>query len=89
MLKLPSEMTISQVDALHTELQSQVHNDDNVCLDMSDVIKADSACIQLLCALQKSLQLVDYSIVWEGSSDALTQACKTLGVAEYLGLNGN
>ena len=89
MLKLPSELTISQVEALHTELQTQLQSNSDVCLDISDVTKADTACVQLLCALQKSLQLGDHAIVWEGSSTALAQACNTLGVATYLALNGN
>ncbi|WP_462157026.1 STAS domain-containing protein [Pseudoalteromonas sp. GB56] len=89
MLKLPNEMTISQVEALHTELQAQLQSDSNVCLDISEVTKADTACVQLLCALQKSLQLGDHAIVWEGASEALENACETLGVANYLALNGN
>ena len=89
MFGLPNELTISQVENLQAELLKQLQQGSDLCLDMSDVTRADTACIQLLCALQKALQLGDHSITWEGSSEALINACQSLGVANYLALNGN
>ena len=72
MLKLPSELAITQVETLHQDLLHEINSNDDICLDINDVISADTASIQLLCALQKHLLTIQHKIIWVGSSEALT-----------------
>ncbi|MEL7306659.1 MAG: STAS domain-containing protein, partial [Pseudomonadota bacterium] len=53
MLKLPTELAITQVETLHQDLLQELSANDDICLDISEVTRADTASIQLLCALQK------------------------------------
>ena len=63
MLKLPSELAISQVETLHQDLLQELNSNDDICLDINDVISADTASIQLLCALQKHLLTIQHKII--------------------------
>ena len=84
MLKLPNELAITQVEILHQDLLQELNSNDDICLDISDVISADTASIQLLCALQKHLLTIQHKIVWIGSSEALVHAINQLGLSQYL-----
>ncbi|GAA59725.1 hypothetical protein P20652_1589 [Pseudoalteromonas sp. BSi20652] len=84
MLKLPSELVITQVEILHQDLLQELNSNDDICLDISGVISADTASVQLLCALQKHLFIIQHKIIWVGSSEALTHAIKQLGLSKYL-----
>jgi anti-anti-sigma regulatory factor len=48
------------------------------------VTRADTASIQLLCALQKHLLSVQHKIIWVGESKPLQQAINSLGLSHYL-----
>ncbi len=84
MLKLPAELAITQVENLHQDLLQELHSNDDVCLDISEVARADTASIQLLCALQKHLLCVQHKIIWVGQSEPLKNAINRLGLSEYL-----
>ncbi|MFY8326693.1 STAS domain-containing protein [Pseudoalteromonas sp. ZZD1] len=84
MLKLPEELAITKVEFLHQDLLNELSTNDDVCLDISDVSRADTASIQLLCALQKHLLSVHHKIIWIGQSEPLKNAINQLGLNEYL-----
>ncbi|MEL0647519.1 STAS domain-containing protein [Pseudoalteromonas agarivorans] len=84
MLKLPSELAITQVETLHQDLLQELNSNDDICIDVSDVRSADTASIQLLCSLQKHLQTIHHKIIWVGSSEALTHTVNQLGLSHYL-----
>ncbi len=86
MLKLPSELAITQIDSLHMQLQNELDAHDDICLDISDVMRADTASVQLLCSLQKHLQLTGHEILWVGQSEALQEAVLNLGLKAFLPL---
>ena len=86
MYQLPSELTTSSVIELQTTLIELLTNQTEIKLDISSVLKADTASVQLLCSLQKSLIKTQQTIQWHGKSDALFVAAKTLGVQEFLAL---
>ncbi|CAM4087727.1 STAS domain-containing protein [Pseudoalteromonas byunsanensis] len=88
MLKLPSELAVSQVEELHQQLLQELETDQDVCVDVSDVSRIDTASIQLLCALQKHLFTVSHKILWHGQSQALSHAVEELGLTEFLALDG-
>jgi len=84
MLKLPEELAITKVESLHQDLLNELSTNDDVCLDISDVSRADTASIQLLCALQKRLLSVHHKIIWIGQSEPLKSVINQLGLNEYL-----
>jgi|TARA_R110001606_G_scaffold155264_1_gene297481 anti-anti-sigma regulatory factor len=84
MMKLPAELAITQVENLHQDLLQELHRNDDVCLDISEVVRVDTASIQLLCALQKHLLCVHHKIIWVGQSEPLKNAINRLGLSEYL-----
>ncbi|KPM81300.1 MULTISPECIES: STAS domain-containing protein [Pseudoalteromonas] len=84
MLKLPIELAITQVETLHQDLLQELSANDDICLDISEVTRADTASIQLLCALQKHLLSVQHKIIWVGESKPLQQAITSLGLSHYL-----
>jgi len=87
MLKLPTELAINQVESLHQDLLQELKSNDDICLDVSDVARADTASIQLLCALQKHLLSVDHKILWLGESEPLQKVISRLGLSNYLIIN--
>ncbi|MDP2634222.1 MULTISPECIES: STAS domain-containing protein [unclassified Pseudoalteromonas] len=87
MIKLPAELAINQVEILHQDLLNELSGNDDVCLDISDVTRADTASVQLLCSLQKHLLSVQHKIIWVGQSDALKSVITQLGLSEYLVLD--
>jgi len=86
MLKLPSELAVSQVEELYQQLIHELHEVRDINIDASEVNRIDTATIQLLCALQKQLHASGHRIVWHGKSEALVEAVKDLGLSEFLTL---
>ena len=85
-LKLPSELIINHVEALHGEINALMDSGEDVVLDISEVVKADTACLQLLCVVQKSLIDIGHQIVWQGASEPLKTTAECVGVNEFLKL---
>lgn len=83
---LPQEMNIQHLEELESALIGLIRENDAVVLDGTNVEKIDTPGIQMLCALQKSLQLTNKSIGWSGVSETLVSVATLLGTKEYLGL---
>ena len=86
-MKLASKLHISEVEGLIKELTGLLDSSQQVEIDVSDVESLDTASMQALCSLQKSLAVTGSSINWVGSSKAFSEAADTLGVAEFLAIN--
>lgn len=86
MFMLPQEMNIQHLEELESALIELIRENDAVVLDGTNVEKIDTPGIQMLCALQKSLQLTNKSIGWSGVSETLVSVATLLGTKEYLGL---
>lgn len=85
-MKLKSKLHISEADELAQALVSSLESSEPIILDISDVNDADTASIQVLCALQKSLSLTENKIEWTGISQPLADAAKQLGVQDILNI---
>lgn len=85
-LKLPTELIINHVEALQSQLNAIMDSGEDVVLDISDVAKADTACLQLFCVVQKSLIDIGHQIAWQGTSEPLKKTAKCIGVNEFLKL---
>lgn len=85
-MKLQTKLHISDAESLTEQLVSCLESSEPIVLDVSDVNDADTASVQVLCALQKSLSLTQNSIEWSGVSKPLADAAKQLGVQDLLNL---
>ena len=85
-LKLPTELIINHVEELHGQIYALMDSGEDVVLDISEVGKADTACLQLFCVVQKSLIGIGHQIAWQGTSEPLTTTAKCIGVNEFLKL---
>jgi ABC-type transporter Mla MlaB component len=83
---LPTQLIINDVESLHQQLTELMASGDNVELDVSEVIKADTAGLQLLCVVQKSLIAIGQQIAWKGNSQPLKTTAKIVGVSDFLKL---
>ena len=86
-MKLASKLHISEVDSLTKELTALLDSSQQVYIDISEVEAVDTASVQALCSLQKSLAVTGSTINWVGNSKAFNEAADTLGVAEFLAIN--
>ncbi|MFT4925735.1 MAG: ABC-type transporter Mla MlaB component [Phenylobacterium sp.] len=86
MFKLPAQLIINHVEDLYLELTKLLGSGESVVLDISDVQKADTAGLQLLCAVQKNLNDIGNNIAWQGQSSALRDTAKIIGVDDFLQL---
>ena len=64
-----------------------LHAEHDVSIDVSDVLRVDTASIQVLCALQKHLLEINNGIRWHGESQALNKAVDELGLTGLLALS--
>jgi ABC-type transporter Mla MlaB component len=86
-MKLDKQLHITDIEHLMEELQGLLKSNVEVELDIGEVEKVDTASLQALCALQKSLAETGAVIHWQGESKAFSAAADNLGVAEFLGLH--
>ncbi|PAJ73823.1 hypothetical protein CJF42_13925 [Pseudoalteromonas sp. NBT06-2] len=84
MFQLPEELKINNVATLHQTFIELLNEGKAIEIDVNQVVQADTASIQLLCALQKHLLLTQHKIQWHGKSDALNASAKALGVLTFL-----
>ena len=85
-VKLPTQIIINHVEELQSQFNEIMDSGDEIVIDISDVEKADTACLQLLCVVQKSLNSIGQQITWRGTSEALVSTAKIIGVNEFLNL---
>lgn len=84
MFQLPEELQINNVASLHQSLLELLNEGKEIEIDINQVVQADTASVQLLCALQKHLLSTQLKIQWHGKSDALIASAKSLGVLTFL-----
>lgn len=87
-MKLSSKLHISGAEKLASELLTLVEQSKPVEIDISEVESADTASLQVLCSLQKSLSATGNEIIWLGVNKTFLQTASRIGVADYLGLTG-
>ncbi len=87
-MKLTGKLHISDVEKLSNALKEILDSEQNIKLDITEVTDADTASLQVLCALQKSLSFTGNRIGWIGESEALNNIASQLGVEDYLDLPG-
>lgn len=85
-LRLPAELGIEQVRALHAQLQARVKDTSAVMLDGSEVGRVHAAGMQLLCAFFRDRRLAGRETAWQQASDTLRSGAALAGMTELIQL---
>ena len=83
---LAETMDISTVQNLHIELKTALGSGDPVSLDGSNVVRADTAALQVLAAMFIDAKDRLPKPELNSPSEALTQSAALLGIDQYIGL---
>lgn len=84
---LEGVLNIARVESLHTELEELEKNAVSINLNANDVTRVDTAVLQLLVALFRSLSARELEVKWLGLSDEFRASAKLLGLETALKLN--
>ena len=79
-------LDISIVTEFADELKGALDQGGAIQLQGSDIEKADTAALQLLCAFFLDAEAHGIEIEWLEPSDALCEAATQIGLSQYLGL---
>lgn len=83
---LGEQVDITQVMDLKDRLQAELEQSKSLLIDGSNVSRVDAPGLQLLLAAKKQCSSQSIGWQWEGASNELVGAAKTLGLVEPLGL---
>ena len=75
-----SELTIKNVADFKQQIDDSLIQQDEIRLDAAELQKIDTAGLQLLFSLQKSLQKSGHQIEWTNQSDVIVSAAKIVGM---------
>ncbi len=83
---LPSEMTIQTVAEQLRCMTAMLEDGEEIVLDAGDVSRVDTASLQLIYVIQKTLADSGHSIRWQAVSDAFRDSATLTGLTEALAL---
>lgn len=84
---LGEQLDITQIMDLKERLQARLELAGDLLIDGKDVFKVDATGLQLLLAAKNWCHQQSIVWKWDGVSDELIGAAKTLGLVEHLGLS--
>jgi anti-anti-sigma regulatory factor len=84
MYKLPTQLTISQVDECKADLLQIIKDNDVISLDDSDVVSIDTVGVQLLLTAVTYIASQNKELKWSSSSSAIKESIKQLGINEAI-----
>lgn len=82
----PESLDISMVAEFSTELRTALDSKQDIQFQASEIERADTAALQLLCTFFLDAQAEGLGIEWLEPSDSLVGAAKQIGLAEHLRL---
>lgn len=83
---LTSNCTVKDAVALKRSLCDVVNVAEPVTLDVAGVDRVDTAILQLLCAFVRARTAANRAVAWSGSSSALFDSARQLGLQAALAL---
>ncbi len=80
-------LSIEMVEELFSRVEASLHNSADICLAGNNIQFCDTAGLQLILSLQKTLAKTGGSICWQGVSPVLTETAAYLGLTRVLNLS--
>jgi len=82
MFKLPTELTIVQVDECKSQFLDFSQQHDEITIDDSEVNRIDTIGVQFLLTLVTYVAAQNKTLHWESQSSIISQSVKQLGINE-------
>ena len=83
---LGSHLTIADVERVQQQLEGLLAGGHNFALDAAQLEKIDTAGLQLLCSLKKTLQNAESELNWKEASPTFIKSAYLMGVNHFLQL---
>ena len=84
MIKLPSELTIAQVDAYQKEIIPLIEESKSITIDDSELVRVDTIGVQFILAVVTYILAQGKSITWQSKSKILKESLKQLGISDAI-----
>ena len=84
---LPGNLTISTAEALHEELEPLLLKDNDIVVNGDNVVRVDTAGLQLMLAFKNALAKRNLGFSWKGFSTALFESAQQIGLTQLLALD--
>ncbi len=84
MFKLPSQLTIAQVDKCKSQLLQEIDENDDVSFDDTEVTSIDAVGVQLLLAAVTYIASQNKELIWNSQSTVIQESVKQLGLNEAI-----
>jgi anti-anti-sigma factor len=82
-IKCPKHLNITMIDAFHEQIAEDVSIYNSILLDLSDVEKADTTGLQLLCSIDISMKKKGGSLALKNINEEVQAVFNTLGLKEH------
>ena len=80
-------LNIETASELKNSLQEALNQNGDIILDVENVERIDTSCIQTICSLFKSAVLTHKKITWKNVPDTFSETAKLLAVDELIALS--
>jgi anti-anti-sigma regulatory factor len=87
-LLFPEELTIASAGEFYQQFISRLEQGGDIAVDGGAVTRIDTAFIQLLYMVQRSLAETGSRLLWKACSPAIVSSVELLGMQEHLELSG-
>ena len=85
-IAFPAELTIAQTAEFYPQFAQRIDKGGDIILDGEAVTRIDTAFIQLLYQVQRTLGQSSHRLQWVNPSEAVARSVELLGMSEYLAL---
>ncbi len=85
-VEFPAELTIAQTAEFYPQFAHLIDKGGDIVLDSSAVTRIDTAFIQLLYQVQRTLAETSHCLQWVNPSEAVSRSVELLGMSEHLAL---
>ncbi|GEM_PF-1026283 len=83
---LKAELTIAQTAEFYPQFAQRIDKGGDIVLDGKAVTRIDTAFIQLLYQVQRTLAQTSHRLQWVNPSEAVSRSVELLGMSEHLAL---
>ncbi|RHW77083.1 lipid asymmetry maintenance protein MlaB [Colwellia sp. RSH04] len=84
MIKLPSELTIAQVDSYQPQIISEIDDNTVITIDDSELTRIDTIGVQFILAVVTYIIAQGKEIKWQSTSSILRESINQLGINDAI-----
>lgn len=77
---LPTHLVISEVASAKDFLTEKLEDGDEISIDLSELVKVDTAGYQLLSAFEEECRRRDVEVHWENAPESVLEGARSLGL---------